>query len=309
MKYQETPLHFLMHFEGNEIYIKREDLLPFSFGGNKLRIAKAFFADMEQKGGDHILAYGPVTSNLCRVIANLAAHKGYGCTILYGVDDTEHYPASSNIRLVRSFGTETVICAKTQVAENVERILAQLHSRGSKPYYIYGDMYGKGNERTPASAYYAAYDEILQQEKQQGLQFERMFLACGTGMTYGGLLAGSMAHARRQDIIGVSVARTREQAFHHVQKYMNSLAEGGAERIHIEHAAMLDYGKYNQTVTETIQHVMKHFGIALDPIYTAKAYCAMLDYIRRHAVKYEQILFIHTGGTPLFFDHIKEIYA
>ena len=27
----------------NEIYIKRDDLLPFSMGGNKVRIAEAFF--------------------------------------------------------------------------------------------------------------------------------------------------------------------------------------------------------------------------------------------------------------------------
>lgn len=31
------------------IYIKRDDLLPFSFGGNKVRIAEEFFADMRRK--------------------------------------------------------------------------------------------------------------------------------------------------------------------------------------------------------------------------------------------------------------------
>ena len=33
----------------NEIYIMREDLLPFSMGGNKVRIAGAFFRDMQEK--------------------------------------------------------------------------------------------------------------------------------------------------------------------------------------------------------------------------------------------------------------------
>ena len=31
---------------GNEIYVKRDDLLPFSIGGNKVRISEAFYADM-----------------------------------------------------------------------------------------------------------------------------------------------------------------------------------------------------------------------------------------------------------------------
>ena len=30
------------------IYIERDDLLPFSFGGNKVRIAEEFFEDMKK---------------------------------------------------------------------------------------------------------------------------------------------------------------------------------------------------------------------------------------------------------------------
>ncbi|MDI9487229.1 MAG: 1-aminocyclopropane-1-carboxylate deaminase, partial [Bacillota bacterium] len=33
-------------FLNNEIYIKREDLLPFSFGGNKARKAQLFFDEI-----------------------------------------------------------------------------------------------------------------------------------------------------------------------------------------------------------------------------------------------------------------------
>lgn len=32
--------------ENNSIYVKRDDLLPFSFGGNKVRIALEFINDM-----------------------------------------------------------------------------------------------------------------------------------------------------------------------------------------------------------------------------------------------------------------------
>ena len=37
------------------LYIKREDLLPFSFGGNKLRIAKEYFSDMQKQGKNCIM--------------------------------------------------------------------------------------------------------------------------------------------------------------------------------------------------------------------------------------------------------------
>ena len=48
------------------LYCKREDLLPFSLGGNKVRIGRAFFKDMMEKGKDCMIVYGNSRSNLCR---------------------------------------------------------------------------------------------------------------------------------------------------------------------------------------------------------------------------------------------------
>jgi len=33
----------------------------------------------------------------------------------------------------------------------------------------------------------------------------------------------------------------------------------------------------------------------------------MLDYIRKIQIRDKNILFIHTGGTPLFFDKLEEL--
>ena len=44
-----TPIHRLNIKSNNAIYVKREDLLPFSFGGNKVRIAQELFFDMKEK--------------------------------------------------------------------------------------------------------------------------------------------------------------------------------------------------------------------------------------------------------------------
>ena len=57
--------------EKNSIYIKREDLFPFSFGGNKVRIALEFINDMKKQGKDCIVGYGNARSNLSRALANL----------------------------------------------------------------------------------------------------------------------------------------------------------------------------------------------------------------------------------------------
>ena len=66
--FDQTPLYWLKTDDrGNRIYVKREDLLPYSFGGNKVRIGLCYLADMQKSGCDHMLAYGNARSNLCRV--------------------------------------------------------------------------------------------------------------------------------------------------------------------------------------------------------------------------------------------------
>ena len=46
-------------------------------------------------------------------------------------------------------------------------------------------------------------------------------------------------------------------------------------------------------------------GIPLDPTYTGKAFWGMLQYLKDHGIRGKRILFLHTGGTPLFFDLLK----
>ena len=57
MELERTPIYeiFDRKQSGNQLYIMREDLLPFSLGGNKVRIANAFFEDMQKKGCDIML--------------------------------------------------------------------------------------------------------------------------------------------------------------------------------------------------------------------------------------------------------------
>lgn len=49
--------------------------------------------------------------------------------------------------------------------------------------------------------------------------------------------------------------------------------------------------------------MLSNNSIILDPIYTGKAFYGMCEYIKKENIKGKNILFIHTGGMPLFFHH------
>lgn len=63
------------------------------------------------------------------------------------------------------------------------------------------------------------------------------------------------------------------------------------------------YGKKDDNVKATIRTVLKEYGIPLDETYTGKAFMGMNEYIK--GISNKNLLFIHTGGTPLFFDLLR----
>lgn len=204
------------------IYIKRDDLLPFSFGGNKVRIAEEFFADMRRKKHDSIIGYGNSRSNLCRVIANMSKYYGVKCCIISPKDDDGQRVETSNSKIVRLCDSEIVICSKDNVSKTVSETISRHKDAGYSPYYIYGNEFGTGNKSTPVNAYYKCYNEILSQAKAYDLDFDYIFLATGTGMTQAGLLSGKLVSNGKEKIVGISVARKTEQETNVIYDYVKS---------------------------------------------------------------------------------------
>lgn len=296
--------------ENNDIFIKRDDLLPFSFGGNKARIALEFFSDMEEKGKNCIVGYGNARSNLCRVLANMSyAKMGEGhCHIISPADDDGSRLDTSNSLIVKGCDAVFHTCTKQNVAETVDAVMQECENAGMRPYYIYGDATGYGNEAVPVRAYAKTYYEICN-------QFDYVFLATGTGMTQAGLIAGKAKSAGKEIIIGISVARNADVEENVIRKYLDAyLASIGADTPSDLDVLITDeylcggYGKYTPEVLDVIRSMMVNNGIALDPTYTGKAFYGMLEYLKKNNIKEKRVLFIHTGGTPLFFDNEQVVF-
>jgi D-cysteine desulfhydrase len=310
--YFRTPLQLLKFNDGqNTYFIKRDDLLPFSFGGNKVRIAHKYFEDMDKKGFNCIIAYGNSRSNLCRIIANMSKTKGLPCFVISPADESGERLETNNSIIVKAMGAQIIPCIKADVAATVARTMDKCRSHGLNPYYIYGDIYGKGNEKVAVQAYVEAYQEIKEQELALGVHFDYIFLACGTGTTLAGLICGQLNSNDGRNIIGISVARDKKHALSVVSDYIyNYFDDNTNAKPKNSNILIVDdflsggYGNYCDGIIQTIKDVLSTDGIALDTTYTGKAFYGMKQYIRNKQIHGKNILFIHTGGTPLFFDNI-----
>lgn len=304
-----TPLYVLTK-DCNDIYIKREDMIPFCFGGNKARKAQYFFREIGAGGYDCVVTYGSSSSNHCRVVSNMTASRGLKCYIIGPQEASE---PTYNSRMMELFGAEITTVPVKEVHDTIEAKLQTLRDSGMRPYFIPGG--GHGNLGT--QAYVDCYDEIRSWEKAHDVFFDYIFLASGTGTTQAGLVCGQLMHQEKRKIVGISVARKCPYGRDVVMESISDYLEQRGCVIHREaveeHTIFLDdytgdgYGKENSGITDVIWKSLLQYGIPMDSTYTAKAFYGMLQYVKREKITGRNLLFIHTGGTPLFFDGIGKL--
>lgn len=301
-----TIIQDLGEYKGNHLYIKREDLIPFSFGGNKARKAQLFFQEIDKGNYDCVVTYGSGSSNHCRVVANECYRRGMSCYIIAPQEASE---PTFNSQMMKLFGAEITTVPVSEVHDTIEGKIAELRDAGKSPYFIEGG--GHGNLGT--EAYVQCYEEIKKYEEEQNIHFDYIFFASGTGTTHAGLVSGHLLAGDERNIVGISIARKNPRGRDVVIQSIRDYMGGRVPEEDIQAATVFiddytsGYGKDDKRVAETIETVLKTFGIPLDATYTGKAFMGMTEYISQHEIENKNNLFIHTGGTPLFFDALNKL--
>ncbi len=297
-----TIIQDLGEYNENHLWIKREDLLPFSFGGNKARKAQCFFQVIEEGNYDSVVTYGSGSSNHCRVISNECCRRGIGCYIIRP-DETDN--RTFNSQMMDLFDAKVTTVPVSSVHDAIEEKLKRLRQSGRNPYFIEGGGHGDiGTE-----AYVQCYQEIQEQENILGIHFDYIFLASGTGTTQAGLVCGQLMSGDKRRIVGISIARRNPRGRNIVLDSIRSYLGDIKTEEDIQNATIFiddfttGYGQKDEAVNCAIMEALKKYGIPLDAVYTGKAFMGMDVYTK--GISGKNILFIHTGGTPLFFDLLR----
>lgn len=310
-----TPTYKLDSDEFTSLYVKREDMIPYSFGGNKARKAALFFEDIDKGDYDYVVTYGSSHSNHCRVVANMAAASGRKCVI---IGPSEVSDSTYNSDMMELFGAELITVPVDKVSSTIDDKLSELRNAGHKPYFIMGGGHGNIGTR----AYEQCYQEIRQFEKDNNIKFDYIFFASGTGTTQAGLVCGQLLNEDDRKIVGISIARKnprgRDVVLDSIRDYLGKepLSVSGKEitendiqdkTIFIDDYTGDGYGANSAEIQDAIKESLVKFGMPLDSTYTGKAFLGMEKYIRQNGIADKNILFIHTGGTPLFFDDLNKM--
>ena len=292
---------------GPDIWFKRDDLISFALGGNKVRGLEVILQDALDAGADTLVTGAGVQSNHVRATAAVAAYKKLDCIAIYWGD--EPGCADGNYRITKMLGAEIRFTGdpeRASVDGHINEVADQLERRGKHPYPIpRGGACAMG-----ALGHVIAVRELQLQCEQYGIEPDAVVFPLGSGGTYAGWLLGLRLLGLDWRVESYTVSREPDE----VSRQVATLATEAASLLDMDisftsadapvHDGFIGegYGIPSPEGSAAIRIASRTAGLLLDPTYTGKAMAGYLDGLARGIFNhYKTVVFIHTGGEPAFF--------
>ena len=308
-----TPMHRLDNFrgqlDGQELWIKRDDLTGLEGGGNKTRKLEFLIGDAIDAGADMLVTTGAIQSNHTRQTAAAAAKCAMKCALLHLAwtrDAGPIYRQTGNVLLSSIMGAELFLDETARPIEDQGPLIEfcdYLGNRGHLPYLIPA---GASEHRLGALGYMACAAEIVRQSRSFDVHFDYVVHCTGSSSTQAGLVAGFAAMGEKTSVIGVSddyeTVIKRERV---VRLANDALAETGMSvRIAPTDTEVIapdksPYGVAESETLDAIRLLARTEGLVADPVYEGKAVRGLLALANDG--RFESgcnILLMHLGGAP-----------
>ncbi len=268
---------------GVDLYIVRDDLLPFPLAGNKVRKLVAEISDCDR--GTSIVTNGAVDSNHCRTVAWLAAERGLRAHLVLH-DGTEQGASAPGLAVLQALGATYAVVPPNEISAEIDRAVSAFAREDAPVRVVPGGCHSKRG----AEAYRDAAEFVFNE-----LEIDAVYVASGTGATQGGIAAAAHQAGTHTEVIGVSVARPADRG---IPPVAEATAWAGAPNAPITFLDDFIAGGYGMSSPElrAIVALGWRYGLPLDETYTGKAMWALKRHADEGRLAGKRVLFWHTGG-------------
>ena len=315
-----TPIEKLSRLSaelgGPTIYIKRDDLLGLAGGGNKTRKLEFLVAEALDQGADTLITCGAVQSNHCRLTLAAAVKEGLKCRLALEerVPGSYNPESGGNNFLFRLMGVESVkvVPGGSDMMATMHAVADEVAGEGRKAYVIPGG----GSNPVGATGYVAAAEEILAQTFDLGINIDQIVCASGSSGTHAGLVTGFYGNNSNIPVIGINVSRSKAEQEELVYGLVQSTARHVGVNSDIPADAVVCFDEYvgpgyslpTSAMAEATRMLARLEGVLIDPVYSGKAMAGLIDLVRKgYFSDEENVLFIHTGGSPALYVYMSDI--
>ncbi|KAK6249867.1 hypothetical protein SCA6_003872 [Theobroma cacao] len=315
-----TPIHKwnLPNLPQNtEVWLKRDDLSGMQLSGNKVRKLEFLMAEAVAQGADCIITIGGIQSNHCRATAVAAKYLNLDCYLILRTSKAlvDQDPGlTGNLLVERFVGAHIQLISKEEYARigsvALTNVLKEkLLKEGRRPYVI---PVG-GSNSLGTWGYIEAMREIEQQLqiRSNGVKFDDIVVACGSGGTIAGLSLGSWLGELKAKVHAFCVCDDPDYFYDFVQGLVDGLQAGVDSRdiVSIINAKGLGYAINTSEELKFVKEIAAATGVVLDPVYSGKAAYGMMKDMAENPKNWEgrKVLFIHTGGLLGLFDKVDQM--
>ena len=187
------------------LYAQREDRNSgLAFGGNKTRKLEYLIPEAIGGGYDTLVSIGGIQSNQTRQVAAVAAHLGMKCVLVQenwvNYSDAV-YDRVGNIEMSRIMGADVRLDAAgfdIGIRPSWEQAMEDVKKAGGKPVPIPA---GCSEHPYGGLGFVGFAEEVRQQEKELGFQFDYIVVCSVTGSTQAGMVVGFAADGRARKVI------------------------------------------------------------------------------------------------------------
>jgi 1-aminocyclopropane-1-carboxylate deaminase/D-cysteine desulfhydrase-like pyridoxal-dependent ACC family enzyme len=286
-----------------QLFMKRDDLLSFAMGGNKVRKMQLVASEAVARGADTLITCGGMQSNHARVTA--AAGAALGLDVVLVLNGAPQDCPTGNARLDQLFGASIhPVASRDDRDPAMARIAAELTTSGRRPFVV------PLGASTPAGA--LGFARSLSEISAAAIRPDAIIHSTSSGGTQAGMVGGCALFGLRARVIGISA----DEPVAVLEPVVRAILDGMAERLGARPASLTGdqpieiddghvgagYGVPTPESIDAIELLARREGIVLDPVYTAKAMAGLIARVRAgEFTPTQKILFWHTGGIPGYF--------
>ena len=282
---------------GTQVYVKRDDLTGLGLGGNKVRKLEYLLADAKAQGAEVVFTTGGAQSNHAMLTA--AAARKLGMTPILILKKRGVTARQGNQLLEHLMGVDVRFMDTDDYAD----IYAEMDRVGKalgRPYY-----------KIPCGGSNAlgtlGYVDCAREIRDQGLHFDHLICAEGSGGTMAGLALGAKLYLPGTRVTGmmvdsdpfeeITVRLMREAA-----ALLGADVQVSAEDFDLRDLCGPGYAIPSQEGNAAVAMMAENEGIFLDPVYTGKAFAGLIAMAKEGAFRpTDRVLFLHSGGAGGLF--------
>ncbi|KAK2763039.1 hypothetical protein FQN54_009672 [Arachnomyces sp. PD_36] len=346
------------------IWAKREDQSsPLACCGNKFRKLEYLIPDILSHRSPTtsspvttLVTEGGIQSNHTAQVAAVAAYLGLESLVLLhrntaafsSASDQTNYLKTGNVQICTLLGStihylepnsQKRTSTNEDTTDHIEPHLSSLREAGKTPYFIPSgaSLHPLGGLGYARCAFEIADQETHHLSHTQSKIFDHIFVACGSGSTLAGLIAGfkllqqesKHPSSSPRKITGILISPTKPLSYH--QTRILTLAREAGSKIGLRNPAqditpedvVLDagyagsaYAVLDGSTRGVVERLARGDGILLDPVYTGKVMEGVMGWVGEEGLREEgdgdgggggekNVLFIHTGGQAAWGAYVQ----